>query len=112
MIYGSIILLGIAAILGLTIATAIFQEKETPKPIVFTHGGLAATGLILLIIYAVQHPADYPLVGLIVLIIAAIGGFYLFSKDMKRKKPGPGVVIVIHALAAVSGVILLLYFVL
>lgn len=109
MIYGIIILFALAAVLGLIIAAAIFSGKETPKPAVYAHGAVAAVGLVLLIVYALQNPANYPQVSLIIFVIAALGGFYLFSNDI-RKKPGPKAVVVIHALAAVTAFTLLLLF--
>lgn len=109
MIYGSIILFALAAVLGLIIADAIFKGKETPKPVVYAHGAIAATGLVILVIYALQNPDHFPLVSLIIFVVAALGGFYLFANDMK-KKPGPKAVVIIHALAAVTAFTLLLLF--
>ncbi|ELR69653.1 hypothetical protein C900_04878 [Fulvivirga imtechensis AK7] len=111
MIYGSIVLFALAAVLGLIIAAAIFKGKETPKPAVYAHGAIAAIGLVLLVLYALQNPTNYPQVSLIIFVIAALGGFYLFANDMK-KKPGPKPVVIIHALAAVTAFTLLLLFVL
>lgn len=109
MIYGTIILFALAAVLGLIVAIAILQNKETPKAAVFAHGAIAAIGLVLLIIYAVQNPDNYPQISIIIFVIAALGGFYLFANDM-RKQPGPKPVVIIHALAAVTAFVLLLFF--
>lgn len=111
MIYGSIALFALAAVLGLIIATAIFKGKETPKPAVYAHGAMAAIGLVLFVLYALQNPTNYPQLSLILFVVAALGGFYLFANDM-RKKPGPKPVVIVHALAAVTAFTLLLLFVL
>jgi hypothetical protein len=111
MLYLIVSVFALAAVLGLVVATAIFNKKpETPKGAVYGHGTFAATGLALLIYYAVNNPDNYPQASLIVFGVAAIGGFILFFNDMK-KKPGPFGLVVVHALAAVTAFILLLAFV-
>lgn len=105
----SIGLFALAAVLGLVVLLALLKKKETPKPVVFAHGAVAAIALVLLIVYGVQNPDHFPKLSIIIFALAAIGGFYLFFNDMK-KKPGPVAVAVVHALAAVTGFILLLLF--
>jgi hypothetical protein len=110
MLYLAIAIFALAAVMGIIIAAAILGKKpETPKAVVYTHGILAATGLGLLIFYAVNNPENYPQVSLMIFIVAALGGFVLFFNDMK-KKPGPAALVFIHALAAVTAFILLLMF--
>jgi hypothetical protein len=109
MLYGAIALFALSAIMGIILITAIAQKKETPKPIVYTHGIFAATALVLLIVYSIQHPESYPQTSIIIFVIAALGGFYLFFRDMK-KKPGPLSMAIVHALAAVTAFIMLLIF--
>ncbi len=109
MLYASIALFALAALMGFRINTALVLKKETPKPIVYTHGILAVSALVLLVIYSTQNPERYPKTSLIIFVIAALGGFYLFFRDMK-KKPGPVVIAVIHALAAVIAFVVLLLF--
>jgi hypothetical protein len=46
-------------------------------------------------------------ISLLLFIIAAIGGFILFGRDL-TKKPGPKWLAVIHALAAVTSFVILL----
>jgi FtsH-binding integral membrane protein len=106
----SIALFALAAVLGLVILIALLKKKETPKGVVFSHGIVAAIALIILIVYGIQNPGNFPKLSLIIFILAALGGFYLFFNDM-RKKPGPIAVAIIHALAAVTGFVLLLFFV-
>jgi hypothetical protein len=112
MLYLTIALFALAAVMGIIVATTIFTKKPaTPKPAVFIHGAFAATALVLLIVYALNHPDSYPQASLILFIIAAIGGFVLFANDMK-KKPGPAGLVIVHALIAVTAFVLLLVFVL
>lgn len=108
MIYASIILFGIAAMVGVYLLTLVLQKKETPKGIVLTHGVLAATALVLLIIHTLNTGAD--LVQAIVLfIIAALGGVVLFVRDLTGKSLPAGLAVA-HGLLAVSGFVFLLIY--
>jgi len=109
MLITSIIIFAIAAVLGLIIITALLKDKPTPKPVVFTHGILAATALVILVVFTVNNPAHSPVLSLVLFVVAALGGFVLFARDMS-KKPGPKALAVIHALAAVVGFLILLAF--
>jgi hypothetical protein len=111
MIYAAIAIFLVAAIFGIIIASAIIREQPTPKPLVFIHGILAATALAIVVIYVMKNPDKNPMVSLIILLIAATGGFVLFARDM-TKKPGPVALVFIHALAAVAGVLGLVLFIL
>lgn len=72
------------------------------------HGVVAAAGLITLILGVVQGSAGLlPIIALILFVIAALGGFVLFSYHLRRK-PHPKGLIVTHALAAVIAFVLLL----
>lgn len=105
----SIALFALAAVLGIIILLALLKKKETPRTVVYSHGLVAAIALVLLIVYGVQNPGRFPKLSIILFVLAAIGGFYLFFNDLK-KKPGPVALAVIHALAAVAGFVTLLLF--
>jgi hypothetical protein len=105
----SIALFALAAILGIIILLALLKKKETPRTVVYSHGLVAAIALLLLIVYGVQNPDRFPKLSIILFVLAALGGFYLFFNDLK-KKPGPVALAVIHALAAVAGFVTLLLF--
>ncbi len=110
MIYLSIILFAVAAVLGVTILMKWLQASAASKAVVYSHGGAAAAALVLLIVYAMQNPDNFPLVSLVLFVLAALGGFALFFADTfaeKRLVP----VGVVHALIAVSGFVALLLFV-
>jgi hypothetical protein len=110
MLYLSITLFLIAAVFGVIIASAILRNQPTPKPLVYLHGLLGAVGLAIVVIYVLQHAEKNPMISLILLIIAALGGFVLFARDL-TKKPGPVALVIIHAFVAVSGVLGLVLFV-
>ncbi len=109
MIYIAIALFLIAAVFGIILASAILRGQPTPKLIVFIHGFLAASALALVVVYVLKTAGDRPIISMILLIVAALGGFVLFARDM-QKKPGPFALIAIHALVAVSGVLGLVFF--
>jgi len=104
-----IILFALAAIFGVLILLKVLKGKETPKPAVFIHGGLAAVALVLLIIYAMGDMSNAPIISLSLFVIAALGGFILFVRDMTKKKlPIP--LALVHAGAAVVAFVLLLVY--
>jgi hypothetical protein len=110
MMYLTIGLFALSAVLGITILVSWLNKKNVSRAVVYSHGIAAAIALGLLVWYAVEHPGNFPRVSLILFGIAAIGGFYMFFLDLK-KKPGPMAVAFIHGLLAVAGFVMLLAFV-
>lgn len=109
MIYSAIALFALSAVLGLAILIKWLTKKEASKGVIYSHGIVAAVALVLLIVYAVQNPASFPKASIALFIAAALGGFYMFINDLK-KKPNPMAVAFIHALLAVAGFVTLLLF--
>ena len=108
----AILLFAIAAIFGLIILTAILQDRPTPKPAVFAHGPIAATGLILVLFYLYYGPKDSLLITSAVLfILAALGGLTLFSIDMTNRRI-PKLMAVGHPILAVIALATLIIYVL
>ena len=108
LIYTAIVLFALAAIGGLYLLSFVLQKKETPKAIVFIHGALAATALVLLIIHTVKTGAD--LIQVIVLfVIAALGGFVLVIRDLTGKSL-PKALAIAHGLIAITGFVFLLLY--
>lgn len=107
MIYTAIAFFALAAILGMILLSYVLKGKETPKGVVFTHGPLAAIGLVLLIVYTVNQPG--PVESIVLFTIAALGGVVMLMKDLSGKKI-PKWLAVLHGLLAVSGFIFLLVF--
>ena len=109
MIYTAIALFALSAILGLTILIKWLTKKEASKAVIWSHGLVAATALVILVVYALQNPDNYPQVSLILFVVAAIGGFYMFFRDL-NKKNSPLSIAFIHALLAVGGFVMLLFY--
>ena len=108
MIYASIGLFALAAMIGIYLLTLVLQKKETPKGVAIIHGLLAATALIFLIVHTVNTGAD--LVQVIVLfIIVALGGIVLFMRDITGKSL-PKALAIGHGLLAVTAFVFLLVY--
>ena len=107
MLISTIILFAIAAVLGVVLITKVLQDKETPKAVVFSHGAAAATALVLLIIAYLNQGDSLLMISMLIFIVAALGGFIMFGRDLSEKTI-PKWLAVIHALAAVTGFVLLL----
>ncbi|MFB9760620.1 hypothetical protein [Ectobacillus funiculus] len=108
MLFLSVILFAVAALGGLVLGILGFRQRDLPMWLSLIHGVVAAGGLITLILGVVQGNAGLlPILSLILFLIAALGGFVLFSYHL-RQKPHPKGLIVIHALAAAIAFILLL----
>jgi hypothetical protein len=106
----ALVLFGIAALGGLVLATQRFRGAPQPAlPLALLHGAIAAAGLIALIVAVTGAAGTVNLAkaALVVFLVAALGGFFLISQHLS-KKPLPIPVVVIHALVAVTGFILLL----
>ncbi|HEX6929287.1 MAG TPA: hypothetical protein VF267_08555 [Gammaproteobacteria bacterium] len=97
----------LAAVGGLIMATQVFQGRKPTVAIAALHGPLAAIALLMVFWLWMQSGASALMsVGLGVLVIAALGGFFLLSFHV-RNKPHPKPVVVLHALLAVTGVVTL-----
>jgi hypothetical protein len=108
MLITAIIFFALAALLGFYLLTFILQNKETPKGVAFTHGPLAAIGLIMLLIYAMLY-RPIPIVSIVIFVLAALGGFMLMYRDITGKSV-PKWMAIGHGLAAIAGFIFLLIF--
>lgn len=108
MLTWSILLFAIAAVGGLTLAILRFRDRPLPMGLALVHGLVAATALVILLVVALGASGNGMTRGaLIAFVVAALGGFYLFSFHVRgRKLPIP--MVVIHGLVAVAGFVTLL----
>ena len=105
----AIVLFALAAIGGITLLTFVLRTKQTPRVLALIHGLFAAAALLLVIIFVASGVTPSPVASMIIFIIAALGGFTLFSIDLMKRKL-PKWLAVLHGLIAVLGFILLLIF--
>lgn len=105
----SIVVFAVAAVFGVMILASWLSKKDVSKGVIYSHGVFAAVGLGLLAVFAVRNPENYPTIGLILLVAAALGGFYMFFRDLQNKM-SPYSIAFVHALLAVAGFVSLLLF--
>ncbi|MCK4742754.1 MAG: hypothetical protein KAT25_02915 [Sulfuriflexus sp.] len=99
----AIILLAITAVGGLVLAASVLREKLAPWPLSIVHALLGAAGLVILVLLALgESTSMQSTVALGLLVVAALGGFYLASLHL-RGKVAPKAVVIIHAGVAVAG---------
>ncbi len=103
MLTASVVLFLYAALSGLVMAVGIFRGAKPWVPLALGHGVLAATALVLAVLVAIATGVAAIKYGVAVLVLAALGGFFLLSFHL-RGKHHPWVVVVLHALLAVGGV--------
>ena len=99
----ALIVFAIAAAGGLLLAAHVLRDKFAPWLVSLVHALLGATGLILLIALLSQGNAPQKvLIGFVLMLVAALGGFFLVSFHVRKKLP-PKAVVIVHAGVAIAG---------
>lgn len=109
MLITSIVLFALAAVSGVTILIPLLTGKPIVRLVAVTHGIFAASALIILVIFSINYSDDFPILTIILFVVAAIGGLILFVRDLNNK-PGPKTLALIHAAVAVIAFLILLVF--
>ncbi len=103
-----IIVLAIATVGGVVLAMKVFSGQLASWPLSIIHALLGATGLIMLIMMVLEGSGGSRLTAAFgLLVVAALGGFYLASIHVKGNI-APKNVVLIHAGVAVAGFLTLL----
>lgn len=110
MLYTAIALFALAAILGLIIFKNWLTSAHTSRGVVYAHGIFAAIALVVLLVFVMRNPVNSLQISVGLFAVAAIGGFYMFFQDLKGKF-SPMWLAVIHALIAVAGFGVLVFYV-
>jgi hypothetical protein len=103
-----ILLFAVAAMFGIVLIIPVLQGKTPPRALVFTHGGVAALALVMLLLRYFNEPGTVPQWSVILFVIAAVGGFVLLASDL-RKNTVPKSLALVHASAAVVAFLILLF---
>src|SRR5919107_2177521 len=105
----ALILFGIAAVGGVIMAAMRFGGRELPPmALAVVHGLFAAAGLVTLIVAVLGANASWAaIIAAAGFVVAALGGFMLFSYHLKRKALPVNYVVIHGAGAVISFVILL-----
>jgi hypothetical protein len=108
MLSSALVVFAIGAIGGVMLATYVLQGRLAPWALSLLHAGLGAVGLLLLLYGALTTGIPHmALAALVILALAALGGFYLASIHL-RGKVAERPVIFVHAGVAVIGFLTLL----
>ena len=102
----AVLVFAIAALGGLILASSVLRGKFAPWGVSLVHAALGAAGLILVLLAILQGTAGVVTTAFVIFLIAALGGFYLASVHLRKKIPPKGAV-VIHAVLAVTGFLIL-----
>ena len=106
----AVLIFAIGALGGLVMANSVLRGSMAPWGLSLLHAALGAIGLVLTAIVVLGKSADVASIvpiALVILVIAALGGFFLASFHARKQLPPKGVVFV-HAGVAVIGFLLLL----
>ena len=111
MVQGAIWLFAIAALGGLLMALMVFKGRDRPPSwLAMLHGFLGAAGLTLLV-WATTMGGGVPSlvnIGLVILLLAALGGAYMALKFHVKMLPLPKTIVLGHGALAVVGFVLVL----
>lgn len=106
MIFVSMIAFILAAMFGLFMLFYVLGGNRPPRMLSLTHGTFAVIGLVLLLVSAF-YISEFRIAAIIILL-AALGGIYMFSFDLRQLQI-PKKVAVIHGLAAITGFLVLMF---
>ncbi len=105
----AVLIFAIGAVGGLVMATRVLRNQLAPWALSLLHAALGATGLVLTAIVVLgksEAVSSVVPIALLILVVAALGGFFLASFHARRQLPSRGVVFA-HAGVAVVGFLLL-----
>lgn len=106
MLFAIIGLFALAAIIGLSILKNWLTGATTSRTTIYAHGILAAIGLVLLAVYYFQNEAKPLQTSIILFVVAALAGFYMFLKEIKGKM-SPTWLAIVHGLVGATGLLLI-----
>jgi hypothetical protein len=106
MVYAIIVLFAVAAVIGVVILKNWLTNQTTTRATVYSHGVFAALGLVLLLVYYFQNGVKSLQTSIVLFLVAAIAGFYMFFRDIKGKM-SPTWLAVVHGLVAVAAFVII-----
>jgi hypothetical protein len=110
MLYVIIGLFALTALVGVFMFRNWLTSANTSRTVVYLHGVFAATALVLLLVHALQNGTGGLVTSLIFFVAAALGGFYMFFRDLKGKF-SPIWLAAVHAMLAITGFVTLIFYV-
>ena len=108
MLGSALVIFAIAALGGIALASFVLRQRLAPWPLSMLHAALGAIGLLIVLYAALATGiSKTALAAFVILVIAALGGFYLASIHLGGKV-APKPVVFVHAGVAVIGFLTLL----
>ena len=102
----AVLLFAVAVVGGVTMLALHLRQGKLPLPLALVHGAFAAAGLVVLIL-AVLLAGASAVASVVLFVIAALGGFFLFGLYLRGSKlPTP--LIFVHGGVAVVAFLILL----
>jgi hypothetical protein len=105
----AVLIFAIGALGGLVMAMRVLRGQLAPWALSLLHAALGATGLVLtgfVVLRGTTEVASIVPIALLILVVAALAGFYLASIHLRNVPPPKGAVVA-HASIAVVGFLLL-----
>ena len=105
----AVLIFAIGAVGGLILATSVLRGQLASWALSLLHAALGATGLVLtgmVVLQGAEEGRGIIPIALLILVIAALGGFFLASFHARKASP-PRSIVFVHAGAAVIGFLLL-----
>jgi FtsH-binding integral membrane protein len=105
----AVLVFAVGAVGGLILANSVLRGRLASWGLSLLHAALGATGLVLTAIVVLGGSTDVAKIvptALIILVVAALAGFFLASYHARKVSPPRGAVIA-HAAIAVVGFLLL-----
>jgi len=105
----AVLLFAVGALGGLVMAVRVLRGQLAPWALSLLHAALGAAGLVLTGLVVLRASADVASIvpiALLILVVAALAGFYLASIHLRNVPPPKGAVMA-HAAIAVVGFLLL-----
>jgi hypothetical protein len=104
----ALVIFAVGALGGLALASYVLRGRLAPWALSLLHAALGAIGLLIVLYAALTTGISKTAVtAFVILIIAALGGFYLASIHL-RDKVAPKPIVFVHAGVAVIGFLTLL----
>src|SRR4029079_12107525 len=95
----AVLLFAIGAVGGLVMAASVLRGRMAPWALSLVHAALGAAGLVLTAIVVLGCSTDFAKIipaALLILVVAALGGFFLASFHARKQLP-PKAVVALHA---------------
>jgi hypothetical protein len=102
MLIYALVAFGIGALGGLVLASTVLRGQLASWALSLLHAALGATGLVLLLVALMNGAGNPARIAFVLLLVAALGGFFLASFHLRKAMPPRGVVF-LHAGLAVIG---------